>query len=66
MYNTITQLNASHLTVTYLPYGKYKDVFIITQQKRAGVFLRLCRKRIAEQYAELCFNKIAQTRQRLK
>ena len=31
MYNTITQLNASHLTVTYLPYGKYKDVFIITQ-----------------------------------
>ena len=27
----ITQLNAPHLTVTYLPYDKYKDVFIITQ-----------------------------------
>ena len=25
----IPQLNAPHLTVAYLPYGKYKDVFII-------------------------------------
>ena len=24
----ITQLNAPHLTVAYLPYGKYKDIFI--------------------------------------
>ena len=27
----IPQLNASHLTVTFLPYGKNKDVFIIPQ-----------------------------------
>ena len=29
--NIITQLNASHLTVAFLPYSKNKDVFIITQ-----------------------------------
>ena len=31
--NIITQLNASHLTVAFLPYSKNRDVFIITSKE---------------------------------